>query len=114
MSAETSDRLIKSALSFAKGGSVAFAFQGGEPLLAGIDYFKDFAERVKKYNLRGSCIFFSIQTNGLLIDEQWARFFHDEHFLVGLSLDGDMAANRFRVDATAQTDSIKFSMPLKC
>ena len=35
----------------------------------------------------------------MLIDEQWARFFHDEHFLVGLSLDGDMAANRFRVDA---------------
>ena len=99
MSAETSDRLIKSALSFAEGDSVAFAFQGGEPLLAGIDYFKDFSERVKKYNLRGSRIFFSIQTNGLLIDEQWARFFHDEHFLVGLSLDGDMAANRFRVDA---------------
>lgn len=99
MSAETSDRLIKSALSFAKGDSVAFAFQGGEPLLAGIDYFRDFAERVKKYNLRGSRIFFSIQTNGLLIDEQWARFFHDEHFLVGLSLDGDMEANRFRVDA---------------
>lgn len=99
MSAETSDRLIKSALSFAKGDSVAFAFQGGEPLLAGIDYFKDFAERVNKYNLRGSRIFFSIQTNGLLIDEQWARFFHDEHFLVGLSLDGDMEANRFRVDA---------------
>ena len=99
MSAETSDRLIKSALSFAKGDSVAFAFQGGEPLLAGIDYFRDFAERVKKYNLCGSRIFFSIQTNGLLIDEQWARFFHDEHFLVGLSLDGDMEANRFRVDA---------------
>jgi len=99
MSAETSDRLIKSALNFAKGDSVAFAFQGGEPLLAGIDYFKDFAERIKKYNLRGSRIFFSIQTNGLLIDEQWARFFHDEHFLVGLSLDGDMEANRFRVDA---------------
>ena len=34
-----------------------------------------------------------------MIDEQWARFFHDEHFLVGLSLDGDMEANRFRVDA---------------
>ena len=99
MSAETSDRLIKSALSFAKGDSVAFAFQGGEPLLAGIDYFKDFSERVKKYNLRGSRIYFSIQTNGMLIDEQWARFFHDEHFLVGLSLDGDMEANRFRVDA---------------
>ena len=49
--------------------------------------------------LRGSRIFFSIQTNGLLIDEQWARFFHNEHFLVGLSLDGDMEANRFRVDA---------------
>ena len=40
MSAETSDRLIKSALDFARGDSVAFAFQGGEPLLAGFDYFK--------------------------------------------------------------------------
>lgn len=57
MSAETSDRLIKSALSFAKGDSVAFAFQGGEPLLAGIDYFKDFAERVKNITCAAAVYF---------------------------------------------------------
>lgn len=99
MHSETSDRLIKSALSFANGESVAFAFQGGEPLMAGMDYFTDFVRRVKSYNTLGSRIYFSIQTNGILVDEQWAKFFHDNEFLVGLSLDGDMEANRFRVDA---------------
>ena len=57
MSAETSDRLIKSALDFARGDSVAFAFRGGEPLLAGFDYFKDFAERVKNITCAAPHIF---------------------------------------------------------
>ena len=99
MSPQTSDRLISSALKFAAGESVAFAFQGGEPLLAGIGYFRDFVDCVKRSNTLGSRIFFSIQTNGMLIDADWAEFFHDNGFLVGLSLDGDMEANRFRVDA---------------
>ncbi len=99
MSEDTADSLIKSAVDFAAGESIAFAFQGGEPLLAGIDYFKNFVVRLNELNVHKSQAFFSIQTNGMLVDEEWAKFFHENRFLVGLSLDGDMDTNRFRIDA---------------
>lgn len=98
----TAENLIRSALSFADGCSVAFAFQGGEPLIAGLDYFKEFVSLVKKYNGKNSEIFYSIQTNGTLVDDDFARFFSENKFLVGLSLDGDYEGNRFRVDANGQ------------
>lgn len=103
MTYETAEKLVSSALSFADGYSVAFAFQGGEPLIAGKKYFEDFVSLVKRYNKKNSEIFFSIQTNGLLIDEEWAEFFTENKFLVGLSLDGDREANSFRVDSSGQS-----------
>ena len=98
MNESTAQKLIFSALDFADGESVAFAFQGGEPLLAGKEYFRFFADTVKKYNTKKSRIFYSVQTNGTLIDDEWAEFFAENEFLVGLSLDGDLTGNRFRVD----------------
>lgn len=109
MELTTAENLIKSAMSFADGCSVAFAFQGGEPLIAGMDYFKGFIDLVKKYNVSGSEIFYSIQTNGTLVDDDWARFFHENRFLVGLSLDGDYEGNRFRVDASGQNSYYKIT-----
>lgn len=103
MKSETAEKLISSALIFADGCSVAFAFQGGEPLIAGKEYFENFVSLVKKYNVKNSEIFYSIQTNGLLVDEEWAEFFTKNRFLVGLSLDGDREANRFRVDGSGQS-----------
>ena len=70
MERETAEILIKKALSYAKGESVAFAFQGGEPTLAGIDFFRFFVDTVKKSNASGSEIFYGIQTNGTLINEE--------------------------------------------
>lgn len=99
MRAETADTLIEKALSFADGESVYFAFQGGEPLFAGLSYFERFVATVKALNVKKSPIYYSMQTNGTLIDAQWADFLRDNGFLVGLSLDGDQDANRFRVDA---------------
>ena len=107
MNEETAEKLIKDALGFAEGSSVAFAFQGGEPLLAGMDYFKFFTEAVNKYNTKGSEIFYSLQTNGTLINDEWARFFTENKFLVGLSLDGDYEGNKFRVDANNQNSYYK-------
>ena len=52
MELSTAENLIKSALSFADGCSVAFAFQGGEPLIAGLDYFRGFVSLVKRYNVK--------------------------------------------------------------
>lgn len=107
MEPSTAERLIKSALSFADGCSVAFAFQGGEPLLAGKDYFRQFVDLVKRHNVKGSEIYYSIQTNGTLVDDEWAKLFHDNKFLVGLSLDGDYEGNKFRVDAQGQNSYYK-------
>ena len=99
MTKETAEKLIKSALEFANGESVAFAFQGGEPLLAGLDYFRFFVSCVEKSNKKDSRIFYSVQTNGTLLTDEWCEFFRENEFLVGLSLDGDREGNRFRVDA---------------
>lgn len=99
MSETTAERLIDSALQFADGGSIAFAFQGGEPLLVGLSYFSHFTEYVARKNTKGSPIYYSIQTNGLLINPEWATFFRKHSFLVGLSLDGNKAANQYRTTA---------------
>ena len=109
MTEATAEKLIKDALSFAEGSSVAFAFQGGEPLLAGMDYFKFFIETVNKHNTKGSEIYYSLQTNGTLIDDEWARFFTENKFLIGLSLDGDYEGNKFRVDANGQNSYYKIT-----
>lgn len=109
MDEKTADNLISSALEFASGDSIAFAFQGGEPLLAGMDYFKYFTSAVKRNNKKNSRIFYSIQTNGTLIDGEWADFFRENEFLVGLSLDGGYDDNRFRVTASGQNPYYKIT-----
>ncbi|MBR3754359.1 MAG: radical SAM protein [Clostridia bacterium] len=96
MTKDTARVLIEKALEYADGESVAFAFQGGEPTLAGLDYFRFFVNTVKELNQKKSPVFFSIQTNGTVLDENWAEFLHENGFLVGLSLDGDFEANKFR------------------
>lgn len=69
-------------------GTIHYLFQGGEPTLAGIPFFEKVLEFQKKYNKKGISVYNAIQTNGLLIDEQWCRFFVEHQFLVGLSIDG--------------------------
>lgn len=98
MSESTAENLIKKAFDFAEGESVAFAFQGGEPLIAGLDYFKSFISLTKKFNKLNNKVYFGLQTNGTLLTNEWAEFFAENHFLIGLSLDGDKKTNRFRVD----------------
>ncbi len=99
MTEDTAENLIKKALGFANGESVAFAFQGGEPLIAGLDFFKHFISKVKEFNVSSSPIVYGLQTNGTLVTDEWAEFFKKNGFLIGLSLDGNEKNNRFRVDA---------------
>jgi uncharacterized protein len=67
---------------------VTIAWQGGEPTLMGLDFFRRTVELQKKYQKPGTRIENTFQTNGILLDDDWCRFFHDNGFLVGLSLDG--------------------------
>ena len=94
MSENTLETLIRKALVYAD-GHCAFVFQGGEPTLAGLPYFKEAIRLQKKHNTKQVRISNSLQTNGLLIDDEWAIFLKENHFLVGLSIDGDKATHDF-------------------
>lgn len=88
MSTETAEAIIKRAVEEST-VSVTFAFQGGEPTIAGLDYFERFCELVKIYNTKNLKVVYAIQTNGIYLNgEKWAEFFYRNHFLVGLSFDG--------------------------
>jgi len=65
-----------------------FSWQGGEPLLAGKDFFRKAVEYQKLYARDGQVIANALQTNGTLLDAEWAEFFAANGFLVGISLDG--------------------------
>lgn len=67
---------------------VCFAWQGGEPMLMGLDFYKRAVELQEKYKSDGQWIDNGLQTNAVLIDDEWAQFLHDNNFLVGISLDG--------------------------
>ncbi|HCK43608.1 MAG TPA: anaerobic sulfatase maturase [Ruminococcaceae bacterium] len=97
MSDETAENVISKALSFADSSQVYFTFQGGEPLLRGVDFFKRFVSKVKALNIKNSAVTLCVQTNGTLIDDEWCRFFKDNNVLVGVSLDGDEELNSYRV-----------------
>lgn len=99
MQEETLRQLIKQAVDYAD-HHLTFAFQGGEPTLAGLDFFRRAVALQREYNTKNLTIENTIQTNGILIDEAWAQFLAENHFLVGLSLDGPRKLHdRYRTDA---------------
>lgn len=88
MTKETAHNLIDKALDFADGGSVNFAFQGGEPTICPLDFFKDFVEYCKSANKKNAKVSYSLQTNGTLLTDEIAAFYAENDFLVGVSIDG--------------------------
>jgi uncharacterized protein len=78
---------------------VTIAWQGGEPTLMGIDFFRRSVEYVERYRRPGMTVEYTIQTNGTLIDDELAAFFKEHDFLVGISIDGPPAIHdTYRVD----------------
>ncbi|MCV5275023.1 radical SAM protein, partial [Escherichia coli] len=76
---------------------VAFTWQGGEPTLLGLDFYRRAVKLQAKYGA-GRKISNSFQTNGVLLDDKWCAFLAENHFLVGLSLDGPAEIhNQYRV-----------------
>lgn len=99
MTLSTLEAVVREGLAYA-GREVTFAFQGGEPTLAGLPFFEAAVGLQKQYNTRGVKVRNTLQTNGLLLDAAWADFLRENGFLVGLSLDGTPAAHDAnRVDA---------------
>ena len=95
MSVEVLDEMIRQAMQ-SSGREVSFVWQGGEPTLMGLDFFKKVIKFQKKHG-KEQIVCNAFQTNGYLLNEDWARFFDEYKFLIGLSIDGEACVhNRFR------------------
>ena len=81
------ERFIKEYIEMQSLPSVLFTWHGGEPLMRPLSFYKKVIELQKKY-AGGKRIDNAIQTNGTLITKEWALFFKENHFLVGVSIDG--------------------------
>lgn len=107
MSDDVMEQVIKKALAQAS-GTCTFLFQGGEPSLAGLAFYEKWIDAEKKYNINHVQTAHSLQTNGYLIDEKWCRFFADNQFLIGLSVDGIKATHdAFRKDSQGSGTYLK-------
>lgn len=90
---------IKQYIEGQKISEVTFAWQGGEPTLMGLPFYRTVVELQAKYRRPGMNILNTLQTNGTLLDDGWCEFFHEHDFLIGLSLDGPRELHdRYRVD----------------
>lgn len=113
MSCEIADTILQKALDFAD-GSLSIAFQGGEPTLLGVGYYKRFVESANRYNKKGVKINYALQTNGLLLDEEWAKFLKENDFLIGISLDGiKQSHDKFRTDYSGKPTFAKVLEKIK-
>ncbi|HEY1662642.1 MAG TPA: anaerobic sulfatase maturase [Verrucomicrobiae bacterium] len=93
---------------------IYFAWQGGEPTLLGVDFFRKAVALQNKF-ANGKTIFNAIQTNGTLLDDDWCRFLAANKFLVGLSIDGPRELHDiYRVDKRQQPTFDQVMRGLEC
>lgn len=88
MSEEVLEAHIRQYIQAQDSAQVVFSWQGGEPTLMGLDFFRRVVALQHKYAMPGQQIENDLQTNGVLIDDAWAAFLKEHRFLVGLSIDG--------------------------
>ncbi len=94
--------------------SINFVWQGGEPLLAGISFYKSVVAFQEKYRPKDVKITNSVQTNGTLITDEWSIFFKEHQFIVGISLDGDATLNdKHRIDKQGRGSHSKIIQGIK-
>ena len=87
MSEQLLEEYIKQYLQGASQQQITFCWHGGEPLLAGLPFYRKAVELQQKY-CGDKIIENTLQTNGVLLNDEWCSFFKDNNFLIGLSLDG--------------------------
>ena len=88
MSDQLLEQYIRQLLEAQRAGEVNVAWQGGEPTLMGLDFFKRSIVYVQKYRKPDQRILHTMQTNGILLNDEWCAFFKENNFLIGLSIDG--------------------------
>lgn len=98
MSDDVLETYVRKYIQSQHGPEIQFAWQGGEPTLMGLDFYRK-AVALQRQSAGGRPVRNTFQTNGVLLDDEWCAFFARENFLVGLSLDGpEPIHNRYRTD----------------
>lgn len=98
MSDDTLETYISQHIAAQSGNHVIFAWQGGEPTMMGLPFFRRVVELCDKY-ANGKKIEHALQTNGIVLNDEWGQFFAENRFLIGLSIDGPAHVhNQYRVN----------------
>ncbi len=88
MSDETLEQYIRQLIESHQVDQVTVAWQGGEPTLMGLDFYRKAMDLEEKYRRPGMTFLNTMQTNGTLLNDEWCEFFKEHNFLIGLSVDG--------------------------
>ena len=103
MSDKTLEEYIRQLLESHQTPEVTIAWQGGEPTLMRLGFFKKAVEIANKYKRPGQTLLHTFQTNGILLDDEWGKFFKENELLVGLSVDGPREIHdKYRLDRGAK------------
>ncbi len=114
MEVSTLEQVIRKTLETAE-GACTFAYQGGEPTLAGLSFFKESVRLQNLYNRRGITVHNALQTNGMLLNHEWAHFLAENRFLVGVSLDGTSRIHdEWRRDGTGEGTFTQVMQGIRC
>ena len=99
MADELLQEYVRQLLESQPGPEVTFAWQGGEPTMMGLDFYRRLVELVDEHRGPGQRVAHTIQTNATLLNDDWAAFFKENNFLVGVSIDGPQHLHdTYRVD----------------
>jgi uncharacterized protein len=99
MSETVLEQYIRQLIESHQGDSVNIAWQGGEPTLMGLDFYRRAMALVEQHRRPGMTFLHTMQTNGTLIDDEWAAFYKEHDFLIGISIDGPAELHDvYRVD----------------
>lgn len=103
MSDEVMEAYVRQTLEAHAGREATLTWQGGEPTLMGLDFFRRMVATAERLRPSRTVVRHAIQTNGILLDDEWCAFLKEQGFLVGLSIDGPQAVHdAYRVDRGGQ------------
>jgi uncharacterized protein len=99
MSDEVLEQYIRQLIESHQTNHVNIAWQGGEPTIMGLDFYRKAMDLAEKYRRPGMTFLNTMQTNGTLLDDEWGEFFKEHNFLIGISIDGPRELHDvYRVD----------------
>ncbi|MCE3270935.1 MAG: Radical domain protein [Ramlibacter sp.] len=99
MGEEVLETYLRQLMESSPGPQVQVAWQGGEPMLRGLDFYRRSVELAEKHRQPHQRILHTMQTNGTLVDDEWAAFFKENGYLVGISFDGPREMHdAYRID----------------